>query len=340
MDKTAALSYVYAKLSGMLARSYVGARANKLLSVNSLQEVWAMLFVEEVPSVPESLLAQMIEKKAVADFIAEYIGIMRLFDRPQPVLLELLHSYDYANIKSVFSACAQNARRRPDLFDTGEFALFNYDGWPDFSAVTEGTPVASYGGAPRLSDCRAFDQMTDSLHITAVLDSVGSLPAGPREALWRFLTEEYTLRNILWALRLKVYYGFRPEEIRPLLVYYGGNGTKSDCIAGGALRILGLPTDSAQEWRGWKYARYLNPWEDGAVWNLDPRRFHQETKRHITRKALALFHTMPCTDCAVFAWFKIKQHELDCIRAACEGMRLNVEEGHVRETAGLEREVR
>ena len=34
-------------------------------------------------------------------------------------------------------------------------------------------------------------------------------------------------------------------------------------------------------------------------------------------------------------WFKIKQFELDCIRTAAEGLRLNVEQGKVQEFAGV-----
>ena len=64
MDKSAADSYVYAKASGMLAKSYVGDRARELFSFNSLQELWSFLFKAEVPVVPEALLARALEKEA------------------------------------------------------------------------------------------------------------------------------------------------------------------------------------------------------------------------------------------------------------------------------------
>ena len=92
MDTTAALSYIYAKLSGMLAKSYVGVRTQKLFAVSSLQEVWSLLFKDDVPSVPEAFLAQRIEQKATEQFIAEYSSIIELFDKPQSLLVELLHS--------------------------------------------------------------------------------------------------------------------------------------------------------------------------------------------------------------------------------------------------------
>ena len=73
MDRTGAACYVYAKASGMLAKSFVGSKAVKLFNVKSLQELWSLLFTDEVPVVPQTILAQKIEKKAAQRFINEYI---------------------------------------------------------------------------------------------------------------------------------------------------------------------------------------------------------------------------------------------------------------------------
>ena len=57
MDRTGAACYVYAKASGMLAKSFVGSKAVKLFNVKSLQELWSLLFTDEVPAVPQTILA-------------------------------------------------------------------------------------------------------------------------------------------------------------------------------------------------------------------------------------------------------------------------------------------
>ena len=44
MDRTGAACYVYAKASGMLAKSFVGSKAVKLFNVKSLQELWSLFY--------------------------------------------------------------------------------------------------------------------------------------------------------------------------------------------------------------------------------------------------------------------------------------------------------
>ena len=64
MDKSGAAAYVYAKASGILARSFVGNRTQKLFEAKSLSELWTLVFKTEVPLVPEVMLAKQIEVEA------------------------------------------------------------------------------------------------------------------------------------------------------------------------------------------------------------------------------------------------------------------------------------
>ena len=76
MDKSGAAAYVYAKASGILARSFVGNRTQKLFEVKSLSELWSLVFKTEVPLVPEVMLAKQIEVEAQKRFIKEYVDLV------------------------------------------------------------------------------------------------------------------------------------------------------------------------------------------------------------------------------------------------------------------------
>ena len=99
MDKSAADAYVYAKASGMLAKSFVGSRTIKLFSVNSLQELWTLFFSTEVPAIPEVLLAKKIEQEAEKKFLKEYISLLNdFFDNiRRELFLFLFFWYSYIN---------------------------------------------------------------------------------------------------------------------------------------------------------------------------------------------------------------------------------------------------
>ena len=75
MDRSSADAFVYAKASGMLAKSFVGPRAASLFAVNSLHELWSLVFQTEVPVIPEMLLAEKIEQEAEAAFLNDYISL-------------------------------------------------------------------------------------------------------------------------------------------------------------------------------------------------------------------------------------------------------------------------
>ena len=49
MDSSSASAYVYAKACGMLAKSFIGARKDKLFEVSALADLWTLLFNCEVP---------------------------------------------------------------------------------------------------------------------------------------------------------------------------------------------------------------------------------------------------------------------------------------------------
>ena len=111
----------------------------------------------------------------------------------------------------------------------------------------------------------------------------------------------------------------------------------TDPLAGEAVTVLSFATDTYSDWSGWKYAYLLNPHTEGEVWTVDPRWIEQSMILDINKKAMKHFRRNPFTADVLVSWFMIKQYELDCIRTAAEGLRLSVDESHMKEFAGIER---
>ena len=151
LDRSAAFSFVYAKASGLLSKSFVGDNANKLFQVKSLRELYTLLFDDELPSVPEVLLSKEIETKAAQRFLSQYKDLLGSFESPSPILSEILSFYEYEN-----------------------------------SGTT--------------------NDETDRAKIMALWNAVSSLKGNDRENLEKLYKMEISFKNILWVLRLKVYY--------------------------------------------------------------------------------------------------------------------------------------
>lgn len=280
LDRSAASSFVYAKASGLLSKSFTGDNAAKLFSVKSLRELYSLLFTDNVPAVPEVMLSKEIETKAAESFISQYKELLSVYENPSPVLSEILDFYEYEN-----------------------------------SGVA--------------------DSEKDREQIMALWNAVSSLKGSDRANLEQLYKMEISFKNILWVLRLKVYYHFSNEEILEHLVYAGQEHSKDDVLAREAIAILEKDISSYDDWKKWKYSQFLNPHEEGVVWEVDPCWIERSLKNYLAKSYKRFFHKDPMSVTSLVSWFRIKQYELDCIRTVAEGLRLGVESEKVMEVAGI-----
>ena len=280
LDSSAASSFVYAKASALLAKSFTGERATRLFSVQSLRELYILLFDGEIPSVPEVLLSKEIETKAAREFVSLYKNLLSEYEKPSPILSEILSFYEYENSES-------------------------------------------------------SNPKTDRERIMALWNAVSSLKGNDRTYLAQLYKTEISFKNILWVLRLKVYYHFSNEEILEHLVYSTGKKNKADVLVREAVFILDKDIGSYDDWKSWKYAEFLNPHEEGVVWEIDPTWIERCLKNYLAKSYKRFFHKDPMSVTSLVSWFRIKQYELDCIRAVAEGLRLGVDSEKVMEVAGI-----
>lgn len=335
MDRSAARAYVYAKASGMLAKSYTGSRASRLFAAKSLRELYGLLFDDEVPAVPETMLAKTIEKKAQERFVAQFTGLLKNYTVPDAVLIALLRFYDYDNLKEIAAALCYKESSMPDIVDIGEYSMLSYRRWPDLAGITAGSPVSWYHTVPRSDEQQMVDQKLDLHYTQSLWQAAKKLPLGERAAVLDLIRREIVYRNVMWVLRLKVYYRYDADAIVPMLAYEHDGAGKTDAFAGDALAVVHAEPDVWDAWRGWKYADFLNPHEDGVVWEIDPAWVERMMDRDLQRRYVRAFHQQPDSALVLFAWFKIKQNELHYIRSVTEGLRLNVETAYVMAAAGV-----
>ena len=335
MDKSAADAYVYAKASGMLARSFVGPRAIQLFNVHSLKELWSLLFTKDAPVVPEKLLARALESEAQRTFISQYLSLISNYAKPDELLVALLHQYDYNNIKQVGAALCFEEKDTPELVSIEPYNLISYDKWPDIALMTADSPLAWYDTIPTIKEQQQRDYKIDCQFIREVWSAVRKTDSSCKDVVMQLIGDEFRMENILWALRLRVYYKMGRDEIINHLAFVTDSRDETDPVAGEAMKILDWEVDSYDAWKKWKYASYLNPHEEGVVWSIDPRWVYASSRKTYVDRARKLFHQFPFTVCPLVCWYIIKQNELDTIRTASEGLRMSVDPVQAMQFAGV-----
>ena len=150
MDRASANAFVYAKASGMLKKSFVGPRTEKIFEQQKLSELWTLLFEDEVPLIPEVLLAKEIENKAENQFIKDFCKLLNCYSKPDKVSLFLLKSFDYGNLREIVFALSNGETKLPKLVDIGKYSELKIKNWPDLEKITEKSKLIEDLGADSL----------------------------------------------------------------------------------------------------------------------------------------------------------------------------------------------
>lgn len=336
MDKSSADSYVYVKASGILARSFIGEKARQLFAVRSLKELWSLVLKKEMPVVPETLLAAALEKEAQSAFIKSYKALLMNYENPSPLLIELLRSYDYENLKQIGAALCTGKKEIPSVADISPFNIIDYSKWPDIKAMTAKSVLSWYNKVSSIDMQQVDDYRMDLQHVSELWTSLEKTDASCKEDLKTLFKEKFSMENLLWALRLRIYYKMQEDEIPDHLAYTSSSCNHGDPIARQALDSLAWPLDDWNSWKNWKYASLLNPHEEGTVWNVDARWIAGAYKKAYVQKARHLFHRYPFTECPLVCWFILKRNELDDICTASESLRMNIPAAEAMQVAGFE----
>ena len=335
MERSGAQSYVYAKASGILARSFVGQRAASLFGARSIPELWSLVLKTEVPSVPETLLARRFEEEAGAKLILDYKRLLDMYDKPDDVAVLLLRYFDYSNLKSLGAAAAMGQKKFPHIRGIEPYNILNYDGWPSIKKITEGSPLSWYDKEPEITEQQFLDAKIDRQFVSDLWKAAGRLNFLERPNVQKLILKKYAVWNMTWALRLKVFYKMERDEILEHISFLDSSAKKDDLLACDAIEILEKNPEHYEDWSDWKYARFLNAHEEGSIWTIDPCWVEDAAQKELVAESNRLFHANPFEPIVLVSWFFIKLHELDLMRAALEGLRLNVGAKSAMEAAGI-----
>lgn len=342
MDKSAADSYVYAKMSGMMAKSYVGERASQLFEVDSLSKLWTLIFNKESPAVPQNLLSRELEKEAQKEFLNQYVKLIKNYSQPSQILTTLLQFYEYDNLKTLASALNGGLKELPQIADISPFSQLNYSAWPNFQEITQKSSFEWYKAPVEFSVQRENDYKLDEQYIRELWSATKKTNLTCRKALENLIGEKISMDNVIWALRLKIYYKMPDFEILNHLVYSTDENKNScnpeDVFVKESAKILSWDVDDWSKWEKWKLSAILNPHQEGNVWILDPRYLSNAYKSVYVKKAYKMFHLYPFTEAPLVCFFIVKRYELYNIRTAAESIRLNISSSQAKEIAGIKGE--
>ena len=322
MRATGELAYAWAKASGITGKMFLGPRVSRLYSVSRLSELDRLLFPDAPSDLSERELSVVLERRISARAVARTIRIVSLFSSPPPALRRIVSAFEYAALSGCLAAAAAGERKLPAVPELGVFGNLNYDAYPDLVKMTAGTEFvwvadSLAAGTPLVE----LETELDRRYYAALWKDVSALPEADRAAFERLVAEEIELKNIVWALRLRFYFGIEGAELERRLVDVGRKGMS---LADEARRATAFALDRRIDWKRWKRRDLLNGEIPGEAWKVDPRRVQNAAAGRIYRLARSLFRANPFSLGSIACFAKIVQFEEDMLTSVAEGLVLGI----------------
>jgi hypothetical protein len=343
-------AYAYTKACGIIGKSFVGKRISALAGLRTLSELDRLVFPELRRELPARELLLDLEGRIVKRAVAQILAVVNAYEKPPELLIRQLRVYEYSDLKTCLNYIGGGTKAAPSLCDIGRFGTVRFEAFPDLEAMLEGTEF-DFILEKHLKLIQAGDDLTpvetelDNRYYLGLTGSLRRLSGHDRAFAERILAEEISLRNCIWALRLRTYFKKSAEETAKYLMdikthvgleeipgdvrtHNPGLQLKEVSLAAEAFESLALPLDSRDEWRGWRWERFLNPGLPGE-WNADPRYFQNAASEYLYQLAMRCFRRMPMSISTAFCYIKLKQFEEDLLTSIAEGLGLGMGSGDV-----------
>jgi vacuolar-type H+-ATPase subunit C/Vma6 len=321
MISTGEKAYAYAKACGIIGRSFVGRRIAALNPITRLSELDRLVFGETAKELPEKELLNDLERRLSRRGVEAIFSVLKSFKKPPLLLTLLLRVYEYADLKTALALIAEKeTSSKPAFTRLGRFGTINFEAWPDAKAMLAGTDlqfILEYLEKDDAAESISMETALDRHYYSRLWASLGELNKKDTKAAGKIIAEEISLRNCAWVLRLRSYYGMKPEDVERHLIVI----EKNSKFCEDALSANKFSLEDRSEWEKWKRLRFLNTDSmTSGGWKADPRYFQNSASEYLYRLALKYFRTSPSSIDKLFCFIKLKQFEEDLLTSNAEGL--------------------
>jgi vacuolar-type H+-ATPase subunit C/Vma6 len=348
-------AYVYAKSCGIISSSFFGKGTSRLDNLTRLSELDRLIFSKDARELPERELLRDLEWRIVDRSAKQIITLINSYHKPPEFFSRLVRSFEYADLKTVLSSLiagipgsghsvrtSHGGAETPYHTDIGKFTTIHYKAYPNMEAMLQGTEFTFLLNELPKQGSLAFKEINitalqtklDRFYYKTLWDSMLKLARRDRLYIGKILSEELSLRNAAWVLRLRTYYDIEADEAGECLIHIKAGEYGSGDLADDAKAALTLPLDNAAAWKKWKWAEFLNPSQLGEAWTADPRYFQNAAAIYLYRQAYHYFHMRPFSLDVLSCFIKLKQFEADLLTSVAEGLSLGMNSREIMHVLG------
>ena len=329
MSRVSRYGFILAKVYGIMARSFIGRNFQDLLRLKKLSELHDTLFPGEKLEHPEQVLAEDMEVRIVRAGIDAMIYVLDFLGEPVEILVHILRRLEYQNVKTIIRGIRGGATEGMRLWDLGDYAGVRLTGVSDYEKALRKSVYAWILPLLPETPIAQIENALDRQYYTRLLDLASALPAREGKGILRLITLEAALANVIWALRLRFYFGMDENQAQGLMIP-GLSAAQKAAVS----QAFQIPAESIEEWRKWKYGWLLEDQLGESFRAPDPLKAEEQAARMLSVRAHQIFHQNPFTLTPLVAYFKLKEYEITLLKTAVEALHFSLSEQEVLSLVG------
>ena len=291
------------------------------MRVKKVTDLYDLLFPGERQDAPPHALTLELEARIVRASVDSMTYVLETLGEPVEILVHLLRKLEYQSVKTMIRGMAHGKKESVRIWDLGPYAGIHLDAAGDYEKAIKASPYAWVLPHVRTKPLALVENMLDTEYYSRLLALARGLPAADRTGILRLVRLEVTLANVIWALRLRFFFGFTWENARSLLI-----PGLVDSSRRAVSRAFEIAPDSMEEWRKWRFAWLVEDQFSESFQAPDPIRAARHGDLRLYTRAHQLFHQSPFTLTPLFAYFKLKEFETSLLKTAVEAIWLSIPE--------------
>jgi vacuolar-type H+-ATPase subunit C/Vma6 len=329
-NRTFRYAFIQAKIYGILSKSFLGVNYRDVLHLRRVQDVYDRIFPGVRTEMPETRLTTDLERRIAARTIETMVYVLDFLTQPPEILVHVLRRYETQYLKTLVRAVIHSQTPELPSWDLGRYGQIDMKakGGPE-KAIAD----SPYGWIlPILHDqsVAVIENRIDIEYYGTLIELSKALPGPDRAGISRLVSLEVTLTNVIWALRLRFFYGLDWERAEPLLIPGSVDGLRKHVA-----KAFEIPPDSTEAWRSWKFGWILEDQLRDDFHAPDPIRAEERAQVHLYAKARQFFHQAPFTLTPLYSFFQLKEHEAALLKTAVESLHLSIPEQEIARLAGV-----
>jgi len=317
MAESLEFAYLYARVCGAFSKMQLGETARGLMQQSSggVMALWKQLFNEDPPGLPEAKLLFEAERKIIGRSIASFLRLAEPFSESSNLIQSLISKYEISAIKSMLFRLRAGEPRPGEVSYSSPVIEQALDNWPRVADMFSLTPYA-WLDSHWLDNIAIAENRLDQQYYLDLWNAANKIPSRKIGAMLDLIRWEIIYQNVVWALRVRRYYGMTQKDAAGMFVEVKGIDTVSL-----AMETFQFDIDKLESFDRWSLKKLLSnqtgPGIDVPVMEIRT----QEDLFSMVRRNL---HLHPFSYTPIYCYFKLLEYETSLLLAMLESVRLGV----------------